>query len=130
MVYSVLSHSQTVLSTLANVTIGEPATFYCSILKRDTDFNITWKIDNNEEYICDRYSTDSSDSNIFCSFNDSLSVLHTGSLGTGTHTVQCVLQQIIPENFTSDDSFLAEFGDNFVILTVTCELCGIIRIPN
>ena len=135
MIYSVLFHSQTVLSTLAkigNVTIGEPATFYCSILKHDTDFIITWRIDNNE-YICDRYSTDSSDSNIFCSFNDSLSVLQikdTDSLGTGTHTVQCVLQQIIPENFTSDDSFLAEFGDNFVILTVTCELCGIIRFPN
>ena len=138
MICSDLSHSQTVLSTLAeeignvSVTVGEPATFYCSILKRDTVFNITWRIDNNE-YICDRYSTVSSDSNIFCSFNDSLSVLQikdTGSLGTGTHTVQCALQQIIPENFTSDDSFLAEFGDNFVILTVTCELCGIIRFPN
>ena len=132
MICSVLSHSQIVLSTLAeeignvSVTVGEPATFYCGVLKRDTDFNITWRIDNNE-YICDRYNTVSSDSNIFCSFNDSLSVLQikdTGSLG-GTHTVQCVLQQIIPENFTSDGSFLAGFGDNVVmeaVLTVTGEL--------
>ena len=129
----VLSHSQTVLSTLigdVSETVGELATFYCSILKRDTDFNITWRVGNNE-YICDRYSTDSSDSNIFCSFNDSLSVLQikdTGSLGTGIHTVQCALQQIIPENFTSDGSFLAEFGDNVTreaVLTVTGELCGI-----
>ena len=45
----------------------------------------------------------------------------------------CVLQQIIPENFTSDDPFLAEFGDNVVreaVLTLTSELCGIIIIPN
>ena len=40
--------------------------------------------------------------------------------------MQCVLQQIIPENFMSDGSFLAEFGDSIV----TGELCGIIRIPN
>ena len=108
------------------ITVGKPATSYCGVLKRDTDFNITWRIDNTE-YICDRYNTVSSDSNIFCSFNDSLSVLQikdTGSLGTGTYTVQCVLQQIIPENFTSDGSFLAEFGDNVVreaVLTVTGE---------
>ena len=135
MICSVLSHSQIVLSTLAkigNVTIGEPATFYCSILKHDTDFITTWRIDNNE-YICDGYSTDSSDSNIFCSFNDSLSVLQikdTDFLGTGTYTVQCALQQIIPENFTSDDSFLAGFGDNVVREALTDELCGIIIIPN
>ena len=133
MICSVLSHSQTVLSTLAeeignvSVTVGEPATFYCSILKHDTDFNITWRIDNNE-YICDGYSTDSSDSNIFCSFNDSLSVLQikdTDPLGAGTYTLQCALQQIIPVNFTSADSFLAGFGDNVVreaVLTVTGEL--------
>ena len=38
--------------------------------------------------------------------------------------MQCALQQIIPENFTSEDSFLAEFGDNVVreaVLTVTGE---------
>ena len=54
---------------------------------------------------------------IHCSVNESHSVLHvdnTESLGPGNYTVQCKLQQILPANFTVDESFLAEFGDDIV----------------
>ena len=107
-----------VLSTLAGkiedvtITIGEAATFVCNILTYDTDYNIVWRISNvtyNVTYNCV--------DGIHCSVNESHSVLHvdnTESLGPGSYRVLCTLRQILPANFTTDGSFLAEFGNDIV----------------
>ena len=57
-----LSLSFTVLSNLADdnitVTTGDTATFSCVFLRKDTDFNIIWKI-GEFEYPCDSLQKDS-----------------------------------------------------------------------
>ena len=77
-----------------------------------------WRIDN-VTYDCV--------DGIHCSVNKSHSVLHvdnTESLKSEFHRVQCILHQILPANFTTDESFLAEFGDDIVkeeTYIISCE---------
>ena len=92
-----------------SVTVGEPATILCKILKRDTNYSISWKI-GEEKYSCNVINGDST--NIHCSTNDTHSVLNvdnTNLLGAGMYSVQCILQQMIPSLFLEDSSFLYEF---------------------
>ena len=100
----------TVLSTLneiedASVTIGDPATFTCYAAKGDTDFSISWKVDD-EVYTCD--ASDTSSENIHCfMMNDTVSVLrieNTTTLATMSHTVECILRHTIPTKFLEDCS--------------------------
>ena len=100
----------TVLSTLneiedASVTIGDPATFTCYAAKGDTDFSISWKVDD-EVYTCD--ASDTSSENIHCfMMNDTVSVLrieNTTTLATMSHTVECILRHSIPTKFLGDCS--------------------------
>ena len=99
----------TVLSTLneiedASVTIGDPATFTCYAAKGDTDFSISWKVDD-EVYTCD--ASDTSSENIHCfMMNDTVSVLriNTTTLATMSHTVECILRQTIPPEFLGNCS--------------------------
>ena len=100
----------TVLSTLneiedASVTIGDPATFTCYAAKGDTDFSISWKVDD-EVYTCD--ASDTSSENIHCfMMNDTVSVLridNTTTLATMSHTVECMLRHSIPTKFLEDCS--------------------------
>ena len=98
---------------------GQAATFVCNILTYDTDYNIVWRIDN-VTYDCG--------DDIHCSMNKSHSVLqinNTDSLEAGSYTVECVLQHMISANFTTDDSFLPEFGDDIVregtLHVITCK---------
>ena len=101
------SHSA-VVSTLSDdienvsVTLGEPATLSCPIMKWDTDYRIMWKLELDE----DEYNCDQSDTNIFCSTtDDDVSTLHiknTALLGVGTHRAQCILRPDIPEEFKDD----------------------------
>ena len=102
----------TVLSTLneiedASVTIGDPATFTCYAAKGDTDFSISWKVDD-EVYTCD--ASDTNSENIHCFImNDTVSVLridNTTTLATMSHTVECILRHTIPTKFLGDCSLL------------------------
>ena len=121
----------TVLSTLTNdniinntiVNIGDTATFSCSFLRRDTDFNIIWKI-REFEYPCDSLQKDSG---VQCYIAGNASVLHivnTTVLGTGTREVECILQPNIHQNYTNDVSFQSEFNEN-TTRAVTLEVIGI-----
>ena len=101
------------------ITAGETATFVCNILTYDTDYNIVWRIDN-VTYDCG--------DDIHCSVNKSHSVLQVNnidSLEAGSYSVECALQHMISSNFTTDDSFLAEFGDDIVreetLHVISCE---------
>ena len=104
------SLSNTVLSTLneiedASVTIGDPATFTCYAAKGDTDFSISWKVDE-VPYTCDASDAlDASTDNVHCSMNEDSSELkieNTTSLGVGSYTVECILQHTIPSDFQGD----------------------------
>ena len=101
------SHSA-VVSTLSgdienvSVGLGEPATLSCPIMKWDTDYTITWKLDE-EVYNCDQFDTNNE--GIYCSTIVDVSRLHiinTALLGVGTYRVQCILHPNIPEEFKDD----------------------------
>ena len=120
---TVVYSQNAVLSTLTGeiedviVNNGETATFVCNILTYDTDYNIVWRIDN-VTYDCG--------DGIHCSKSHSvLQVNDTDSLETGSYSVECVLQHMISSNFTTDDSFLPEFGDDIVkegtLHVISCE---------
>ena len=104
------SLSNTVLSTLneiedASVTIGDPATFTCYAAKGDTDFSISWKVDD-EVYTCDASDTNSESIHCFM-MNDTVSVLrieNATTLATMSHTVECILRHTIPTKFLGDCS--------------------------
>ena len=58
---------------------------------------------------------DSTNIRIHCSTNDTHSVLNVDNtylLGAGMHSVQCILQQMIPSLFLEDSSFLSEFTND------------------
>ena len=117
----------TVLSTLADdnmgyitVTTGDPATFSCEFLRRDTDFNITWKI-RGFEYPCDSLQKDSGVQCYIAGNASVLQIVNTTVLGTGTHEVKCILQPNIHQNYTNDVSFQSELNEN-ITRTATLEV--------
>ena len=117
----------TVLSTLADdnisnitVTTGDPATFSCEFLRRDTDFNITWKI-RGFEYPCDSLQKDSGVQCYIAGNASVLQIVNTTVLGTGTHEVECILQPNIHQNYTNDVSFQSELNEN-ITRTATLEV--------
>ena len=116
-----------VLSTLAqiedaSVAIGDPANFTCNAERRDTGFSISWKVDG-RSYTCDASDANSEDNHCFT--NDTLSVLRiqdTTSLGTGSHTVECILDHSIPPEFENDCSLLPDPQCDDVIRSATLNL--------
>ena len=120
----------TVLSTLADdnitnisVTIGEPATFSCNFERRDTDFNIIWKV-GELEYPCNNLPMDSE---FKCNKSGNAGVLQiadTTVVGAGTYIVQCILQPTIDQKYKIDPSFQPQFSEN-IIRTATLEVVGI-----
>ena len=99
------------LSTLAKdavvavpVSVGTVATVTCKIIKEDTNFSISWRMD--DQKVCDE---DTPTDDITCFTNATHSVLQlesTTSLSVGSHTVECVLEQEIDQLFRDDPSFL------------------------
>ncbi|CAI8042433.1 Frizzled-4 [Geodia barretti] len=95
-----------VLSTLSgeigdvSVATGEPATFVCNALKQDTSFSISWKVDS-ETFTCG-----ASSENIPCYMNNEtssvLQIENTTALGVRSHVVECILQNVVPEEFRGD----------------------------
>ena len=102
------------LSTLAEdvvvavpVSVGMVATVTCKIIKEDTDFSISWRMD--DQKVCDE---DTPTDDITCFTNATHGVLQlesTTSLSVGSHTVECVLEQEIDQLFRDDPSFLKEY---------------------
>ena len=86
-----------------SVATGEPATFVCNALKRDTDFSISWKVEG-ETYTCG--GTDTSSDNIHCYMKNEtacvLKIENTAALDIRSHSVECILQNFVPENFRED----------------------------
>ena len=103
-----------VLSTLAEdavvaalVSVGTVATVTCKIIKEDTNFSISWRVD--DQKVCDE---DTPTDDITCSTNATHGVLqleNTTSLGVGNHKVECVLEQEIEPSFRGDPSFEDEY---------------------
>ena len=104
------------LSTLAEdavvaapVFVGTVAVVTCKIIKEDTNFSISWRVDN--QNVCDE-DEDTPTDDITCSTNATHGVLqleNTISLGVGSHTVECVLEQDIDPLFIEDPSFEDEY---------------------
>ena len=102
------------LSTLAEdavvavpVSVGTVATVTCKIIKEDTKFSISWRVD--DQKVCDE---DTPTDDITCSTNATHGVLqleNTISLGVGNHKVECVLEQDIDPSFIEDPSFEDEY---------------------
>ena len=102
------------LSTLAEdavvaalVSVGTVATVTCKIIKEDTNFSISWRVD--DQKVCDE---DTPTDDITCSTNATHGVLqleNTTSLGVGNHKVECVLEQDIDPLFIEDPSFEDEY---------------------
>ena len=102
------------LSTLAEdavvavpVSVGTVAMVTCKIIKKDTNFSISWRMDGRK--VCDE---DTPTDDITCFTNATHGVLqleNTTSLGVGNHTVECVLEQEIEPSFIEDPSFEDEY---------------------
>ena len=116
-----------VLATLGNISIdespimqGDRATFTCDFVKRDNDVSVIWEVDN-EQYACP--PEEGGEEGYKCTIDDSQSVLqlmNTNSLEVDNHTVQCILEQNIPEEYRNDSSFNEEWNNitRSAILTV------------
>ena len=94
-----------------SVIIGSSTFLFCPF-SNGTDFDIYWTI-NGHQYDCD--TSDPPDGGISCTTcaplsASILSIEDTNSLGAGNHVVQCVLEQIIPDNFKNDPSFRTELN--------------------
>ena len=96
-----------VLSTLAeDAVVAAPVsvgTVTCKIIKEDTNFSISWRMDGQK--VCDE---DTPTDDITCFTNATHGVLqleNTTSLGVGNHKVECVLEQDIDPLFIEDPSF-------------------------
>ena len=93
---------------------GEEAEFTCNFIEGDNDVTIKWKIDD-VDHNCSEVAMET-ESVYNCSTGDSQSVLqvkNSSKLLIGDHSVQCVLNQNIPEDFQEDDTF----DENFNFLT-------------
>ena len=99
-----------VLSTLAEdavvaapVSVGTVAVVTCKIIKEDTNFSISWRVDG--QNVCD---VDMPTDDITCftiATHGVLQLENTTSLGVGNHPVECVLEQDIDPLFIEDPSF-------------------------
>ena len=60
-----------------------------------------------------------------CYTNDTHSVLELSNTGSGSHPVQCILEQNIPEDFKNDPSFQENFSSitRSALLTVVKLRC-------
>ena len=102
-----------VLSTLAEdavvaapVSVGTVAVVTCKIIK-DTNFSISWRVDN--QNVCDE-DTPTDDITCFTiATHGVLQLENTISLGVGSHTVECVLEQDIDPLFIEEPSFVDEY---------------------
>ena len=85
---------------------GGRVTFTCEFKGRDIGIN--WSVGDILFNECGSTEDDIAPDGNGCYTNDTHSVLvlrNTSSLATGSHLVQCILEQNIPDNFKNDPSF-------------------------
>ena len=90
---------------------GGRAIFTCKFFKGDID--IDWTVDCDPFDECGSTEDDIAPDGNGCYTNDTHSVLvlrNTSSLATGSHPVQCILEQNIPNDFRNDPSFQEKFN--------------------
>ena len=96
------------------ITKKESANFTCNFSKRDfDDITVYWTVDGGQ-YDCVTAEEDIGADSNGCYTTETQSVLlirNTSSFTTGNHSVQCILQQNIPQEFRDDDSFKEEYND-------------------
>ena len=98
-----------------NVTITEEesANFTCNFSKGNfDDITVYWTVDGGQ-YDCVTTEEDIGADRNGCYTTETQSVLlirNSGSFTTG-NSVQCILQQNIPQEFRDDDSFKEEYND-------------------
>ena len=103
-----------------NITQEENTSFTCNFSKGDVNSTVYWTVDGGQ-YDCVDAEDIGADSN-GCYTTETQSVLlirDTSSFTPGNHSVQCILQQNIPQEFRGDESFRTEFNE---ILTRTASL--------
>ena len=82
---------------------GDTTELKSEFSKGSIDVDVYWTVDG-LHYNC-LTSEDMISDNIGCYNTESQSVLLIDGISSGSHTVQCVLQQNIPEAFENDFSF-------------------------
>ena len=93
---------------------AENVTFTCEFLKGTiSNIDIDWTVDGDLFDECGSTVDDIAPDGNGCYTTDTVSVLvlrNTSLLATGSHPVQCVLEQNIPEDFKNDPSFQESFN--------------------
>ena len=96
------------------ITVKESANFICNFSTRDfDDITVYWRVDGGQ-YDCVTTEEDIEADSNGCYTTETQSVLlirDTSLFTTGNHSVQCILQQNIPQEFRDDDSFKEEYND-------------------
>ena len=106
----------TIDSDIQNVTITEEvnANFTCNFSKGDIDSTVKWRV-GGREYDCVTAEEDIGADSNGCYTNETQSVLLIRNSSSFTpditYTVQCILQQSIPQEFRDDPSFNEEFNE-------------------
>ena len=111
----------TIDSDIQNVTITEEesANFTCNFYKGNVDSTVYWTVDGGQ-YDCDTAEEGISNRCYTTETQSVLLIRDTSSFTpNSTYTVQCILQQNIPQEFSNDESFKEEFNE---ILTRTAFL--------
>ena len=95
-----------------SITEGESASFTCNFSEGDVDSTVEWTV-GGREYDCGTAEEDIGADSNGCYTTETQSVLlirNTGSFTPGNHSVQCILQQNIPEQFRVDPSFQDKYN--------------------
>ena len=92
---------------------GESANFTCNFSKGTmSDIDIDWAVDGDQYDECGTTEGDTGNGCYTTEGTQSMLLIRdTSSFSTGSHPVQCILQQNIPEDFKNDPSFKEHFND-------------------
>ena len=105
-----------------NITEGENASFTCNFSKGDVASTVEWTVGGGQ-YDCDTAEEDIEADSNGCYTTETQSVLlirDTSSFTPGrTSTVQCILQQNIPQEFRDDPSFNETFNNTIRTASLT-----------
>ena len=101
---------------IQNVSIpnnGESVTFTCKFSKVTvSDIDIDWTVDGDQYDECGTTEGDTGNGCYTTEGTQSVLLIRdTSSFSTGSHPVQCILQQNIPEDFKNDLSFKEDFNN-------------------
>ena len=104
----------TIENDVQNVSIveGESANFTCKFSKGTmSDIDIDWAVDGDQYDECGTTEGDTGNGCYTTEGTQSVLLIRdTSSFSTGSHPVQCILQQNIPEDFKNDPSFEEDFN--------------------